>query len=292
MIPSAFRTLPLVRRSALAAAALLVAGQAFAGVYYKQETTSNPDTAGSMTAEVWVEGEKGRIEFTSSTNPMAPAGSYLVTEDGGRTMILVNPEEETWSEWDLEALAQTAGSLLNSLGGIVKFDFDDLETRVLEEGPGEEILGRKTRFFKQETSYTMLVKVIGLKQRQETETVTEMWLTDADPSHQVGLWLKNDPPKTGNEDLDQMIAASMDFPEGIPLRTRTTTVMRQVNRKGKVKNKQTSVSDNRVIAWENVDTSNIDFGVPSGFNEVPFMVPGADAEGGNPLKGLLNRDGR
>ena len=90
-----------------------------------------------------------------------------------------------------------------------------------------------------------------------------------------------------------MIAAQADFGEGVPLRTRTTTINRQVNKKGEVKKAQESVIDTKVTEWKETDTSGIDFDVPSGYTETPMVVPGAGGEEGegNPLKDLFKRNG-
>ena len=287
-----FPGLPLLSTLAVLVLSLASAPAALAGIHYQQETTSSPDNAAGMTAEVWIDQEKGRIEIRSSANPILPAGSYIVTQDGGRTFFLVDPEAETYSRFDVNAMLGAAGAMLDSLGGVVDFEFSQPQIEVLDEGAGDEVLGMSTRYLKQRVTYDMTIKVLGMKRSQQAESTTEMWIADIDSEHRIGMWLRTEPPRTGNAQLDEVIAAQSDFPEGVPLRTRTTTVSRQMNRKGEVKNESTSVVEMRVTSFEEVDTSGIDYSVPAGFAEVPMMVPGAtDEEGGNPLSGLFKRDG-
>ena len=69
------------------------------------------------------------------------------------------------------------------------------------------------------TAYDTSAKVLGFAMRSETESTTELWVTDDIGDFGLDVWLRSDPPKTGMDDLDRMIAASMPPVEGIPLRS-------------------------------------------------------------------------
>ena len=78
------------------ALALALALPLQAGVEYKARTWQEGKQANKQAdMSVWsrVDGDKARIEFQESGNPWMSQGSYLLTTDAGRTMVLVKPED-------------------------------------------------------------------------------------------------------------------------------------------------------------------------------------------------------
>ncbi|MGQ9835553.1 MAG: hypothetical protein ACUVRQ_06190 [Thermoanaerobaculaceae bacterium] len=88
----------MVKRSGfilrLSAAVLFLAAVAHAGVYYEAKTTNEGKGAETQDAYVkaWVSGEKIKIIFESSGNPVIEKGNYLLSTDGGKVVYLVIPE--------------------------------------------------------------------------------------------------------------------------------------------------------------------------------------------------------
>ena len=64
---------------------IMLSAPAFAGIYY-EATTKADGRAGQGQAAVvkgWVHGDKARVEFVESGNPMMAKGGYMLTKDGG-----------------------------------------------------------------------------------------------------------------------------------------------------------------------------------------------------------------
>ena len=118
---------------------VLLASPSWSGIHYTSRTYAegeNANDAASMDVEGWVDGDNAKILFTSSGNPMMGSGSYLVTTNGGSTLYLVNPQEKTYTEWDLEKMLGMAGSMMEGMGGVFKMNISDssVETLLTEDG--------------------------------------------------------------------------------------------------------------------------------------------------------------
>jgi hypothetical protein len=269
---------------------LLFALPALGDVYFKSETRfeqSQGKPPGPMAVEGWVKGEKGKFLFTESeSNPMMPEGSYLITEDGGRTFVLVNDRDKTWAVWDIEAMLRFVGSMMNSLGPLVKMEINEPQVELLSEEKGDSILGLPTTHYRIRTAYDMKVKVIGIKQRSETETVQDLWTTQAIEEEAFGAWLRKEPPKTGNEELDKLVSSEIEKTEGFLLRSVSETVSVS-GRKGNKRNTSRSITEITELDT-NPSIPNATFTFPrEEYQQVEMAPLPQDEEGGNPLKGLF-----
>jgi hypothetical protein len=79
-----------------------------------------------MEVRAWAEGEYGKVEFTRSDSDLIPAGSHLLTRDGGQTVYQIDPAARTYSVWDMEALFASLGQALKGAEGVVELDFKDV----------------------------------------------------------------------------------------------------------------------------------------------------------------------
>lgn len=248
----------------LAALALLAlaAAPAAAGIHYRADTTTQPEggKAQSTRVEAWVDGPNAKVVFVESDQPMFSKSSYLLTQDGGKTLFLVDPEEKTYTEWDLEGMLSAIGGIMESMKGLVNIEFSDPEVEKLAEEPGGELLGRAVTHSKYRTSYTTSIKVLGMKRQSSTETVQDLWTTKAFEDAGLGVWLRTEPPATGLEDLDRLITAEMDKVEGFPLKT--VSVATTTGQKGK---QQTVRTETVVSELEEVSVPAGTFEIPAGY---------------------------
>jgi hypothetical protein len=216
--------LAIAATAALAAVAL--AAPARAGIHYRATTTTDAPQAQGQTMEVeaWVDGENAKVSFVASDNPLLAEGAYLLTSDGGQTLLLVNPEEKTYSPFDLGAMAATAGAMLKGLGPLAKISFSNQKIEKLAEEAGPDILGYPTTHYRFRTSYDSVIKIMGMGQSAHNETTTDTWTTKGLSDAGFGAWLRREPPRTGIADLDQMIAGEVGKGiQGVPLKIASTT---------------------------------------------------------------------
>lgn len=247
--------------------AVALAAPARAGLYFEQAVTSQGAGEGmEMQVRGWADGEQARIEYTESNNPILSPGSYLLTTDGGETVLLVDPEEETYSVWDLSAAFQSLTRLEEMTGGMVKIDFQDPVSESLATDAGEEILGYPTTHHRWKSGFTLQMKMGFIDRSQRQETVTDAWVTDAVDDPGLFAWLRAMPPTTGDPELDEHLASEMRQVDGIVLRMvqETTTT----NKKGR---ERTSTTRFEVTTLREESIPEDRFAMPEGYTEVPLM---------------------
>ena len=263
------RSKPLVITAFLLA---LAAAPAFAGIHYKSVTRTEAPSGrggGDTQAEGWVDGGKARVDFHSSANPVTKAGSYLITKDGGKTIYLVDPEEKTYAEWDLQAMMGLAGGIMNGIGPVLKFQFTDPKVEKLLDEDGGTVAGLPTRHVRYRTSYTLTVKVFGMGSSSDVVTDEDIWATQRLSDVGLGVWLRAEPLRTGNEQLDKMIASGREKIQGFPLKM-TSVSTNTDKKKGKQTVTRTSMEVTELDTSASVPASS--FEIPAGYKETQMMV--------------------
>lgn len=248
----------------------LLASPAFAGIYY-EAITNIEDNSGkkidSQKVKSWVDGAKLKVLFDEGgNNPMTATGSYIVTTDGGKTLFLVNPKDKTYAQWDLDAMLQTAGAMLNSLKGVVSVEFSSPESQLLGKESGGTILGYPTTHYRYRTSFTMRTKILGMKQESTTETLQDVWTTTAITDPGMFVWLRKEPPRTGNEEMDKFIRQEANKIEGVMLKNVSVSTTR--NQKGK---ESTSKSTSVVTVLREESVPGNTFDIPSDYQRTEMM---------------------
>jgi hypothetical protein len=252
--------------------AFAMAAPARAGVHYKAAThTDAPSRSHVIQVEGWVAGDRARVEFQASDNPFARSGTYMLTKDGGRTLYLVNPEDRTYVQWSVEGLLGAFGGIMNGgLGPMLKIEFTDPKVEKLAEEDGGTIVGIPTRHYRYRTSYSMKVKVFGLGRATDVVSEQDVWVADRLQDQGLGVWLRNEPPATGNADFDKLVAAGREKVHGFPLKSVTVTTSTQ-------KDKQTVTrSTMEVTELTTTTVPEERFELPAGYQEreLPRSRPG------------------
>jgi len=270
-----------------ASALMLTAGVVFGGVQFTSVTRSEGPQATTLTVRGWAEGNSARVEFVEGTLPMASKDGYMITRDGGQTLFLVNPEEKTYARFDLDAMLGTLGSVMQSIGPLVKIEFKDPKVEQLGSGPGEVLLGMPTTHLRFRTSYAMEMRIFGRRTAQSIVNDEEVWVTTGLGDMGLRAWLRKGPPKTGDPEFDKLIAAQWQMYEGFPLKT--VTVATTTDDKGK---SQTTRTVMEVTSLEVTSIPDSTFVIPAGYTETQ-LVPMAEGQQGegeageNPLSRLF-----
>ena len=285
----------LSRSIAVAALFLAVAAPGFAGIHYKATTTTQDAASktNQIKVEAWVSGDNAKIAFLESGgNPVAQEGTYLVTKDGGHTLYLVNPEEKTYAKWDLESMLGTIGSVMNGMGPLLKIQFSNVKVDKVSEGDGGTLLGLPTRNAKLRTSYTMTIKVLGMGNTSDVVTEQDIWSTTKLQDAGLGVWLRAEPPRTGNAEFDKLISADAYKIAGFPLKI--VGVSTSTSKKGKTATTRSTMEVTQLDANASVPASA--FEIPKGYEEAQMLpTQGAEQQGEGQqeekggLGGLLRR---
>lgn len=258
--------------SILAAALFVAAAPAFAGIHYKSSTKTEDARGHSSEVQVegWVAGEKAKVEFKESTNP-SPAtqkGTYLLTKDAGKTLYLVNPEEKTYAVWDLNAMLGAVGSIMNGMGPVLRIQFSEPKVEKVADEDGGTVAGQPAHHTKYRTTYTTTVKVFGMGRSNDVVSEQDFWTTTRLPDAGLGVWLRAQPPRTGNADFDRLLTTERYKIQGYPLKMVTVTTSTDP------KSGKSSTSRNTMEVTQ-LDTSAAvpaaSFEIPAGYKEAQLL---------------------
>lgn len=219
-----------------------IALPAMSGVYFSAATTSEGQKGAEManaTVKGWASGDNARVEFVASGNPMMKEGMYIITRDGGKTAYLVNPKDKTYMKWDMDQMMGAMGSMMKGMGGMFSMSFSNPKVEKLSEEDGGVIVGLPTRHYRYHTSYTMEMKIMGMRQVSNIVKDEEIWAASKLAEMALGIWLRKEPAKTGNEQFDALIAAGRQKFEGFPLKL--VTVSTTTDDKGKSRVSKTTM---------------------------------------------------
>jgi hypothetical protein len=276
--------------SLIALGLVLAAHAASAGVFYAATNRTTGDQAASAAdwqVTAWVDGDNAKIEFQSSDNAMLPAGSYLLTNDGGQTVLLVNEAEGTYSRWDLEAMMGMVGGILGAEGGMLSIELSNLSVDKLSEESAGSLLGYSAKRYEYRTSYDMQLKVLGMKRSNQVEINQEIWSTRAiDDAAALGFWLRKEPPSLGNEGFDELLRAEMSKVDGFPLKTVTATTTTAAKGKSTT---QTAIMEVTELRRESIDPATFALDPSLVEQPMPMMDMGEEEEEEGGLRGLLRR---
>jgi len=256
----------------IGAALFVAAVPAFAGIHYKSITkTDGPRNPGNeVQVEGWVSGEKAKVEFKDSTspNPVTQKGTYMLTKDGGKTLYLVNPEEKTYAVLDLSAMLGTVGTVMNGMGPLLKIQFSEPQVEKIADEDGGTVAGVPAHHTKYRTSYTTTVKVLGMGRSSAVVSEQDFWTTTKLSDPGMGVWLRAEPPRTGNADFDRLLTAEKYKLQGYPLKMVTVTT----NTDSKNGKATTSHSTMEVTQLEtNASVPAASFELPAGYKETQMM---------------------
>lgn len=267
-------------------AAAMLAAPASAAIHYQATTdTSGDGQKMQMVVEGWVDGGNAKVEFKDSDNPLMGDGTYLITKDGAKTLLLVNPKEKTYAVFDVSAMIGMAGAMMSSMGSMLKMEVVDPKVETVVDEDGGAVLGLPTRHLRFQHSYTLQVKVLGMSQVSEVEQVQDVWVTNAIRDPGLGAWLRTSPPKTGVESLDKLIAMQAGKIEGFPLKTEAVSTTR--SDKGKAMTTRTTMVVTQLDADAAAPPAST-FEVPAGYQATELLPMGE----GNPFESLMKEKGR
>ncbi len=250
-----------------------------AGQYYEAVTSNGfaGQSAGSLTSTVhaWVDGDSAKVEFQESAEAgLFKAGSYLVTQDGGETLYLVNPEEMTITTLDFDNIIGMAGTMMEAMGGVVNMEFSDFSNEKVSEGPGESILGFSTTLAHFRTGYTMSISVFGFERDSRVDTENRVWCSDELDTNGLRVWLRPDRFRTGNDDFDELIKQQYATMDCLPLRSEIITTMSGSG------DESVTITTMEVIQLREESVPASVFELPAGYEHVSLMegIAGAQPE--------------
>ncbi len=248
----------------------------FAGISYTATVQGDAPAGAKAAAQDgtingWASGQNGKVEFIGNANPMMPSGSYLITRDGAQNLVLVDPTRKTYSKFSVQAMLDATGGMMQGMKSMMKMQFESPKIEKLLEESGGLVAGLPTRHYKYRTTYTVDIDYMG---HHRTVTVLEedIWATTKALDPAMGIWLKKQPTKTGDEELDAMIAAEMNKVPGFPLKRISVTMTESEGKRQTFRNRMEVTR----LTVKPVPLST--FQIPAGYKEQPVEMNGMEEE--------------
>jgi hypothetical protein len=239
---------------------MIATAQAFAGVEFVAQTRS--EGGGDVTVHAFVSGSRAKVVFVESEADLYASGDYMLSPDEGKTLYVISPSTRTYTQYDVQAMMAGMGGMVHDMRGMMKVSFESPKVEKLLEENGGLIAGLPTRHYRYRTSYTVSMNMAGAH-KVSTVMEEDIWATEELVDPALKVWLKQDPPTTGDEQVDKMIRAEMAKVQGFPLKRLTVT--RTVDSRGE----QKSRSEMDVLEVKQLEVPDTEFAMPRGYREVP-----------------------
>jgi hypothetical protein len=218
-------------------------------------------------------GDNAKIEILDS-GPMSGdnttfgnKGSYFLMTEGGKKMLLVDPSQKSYLEWDMQSMMAGLAKMMNAVGGLVKMEMSDVKIDTQELGAGETVQGYPTRHVRMNQNYTVTARVFGKAHVSKTESTIDYYFAPAlkakNPFVQNSQAWANSFDMFNNPDYKSQMAAAQAKLTGVPVKTVVRTV--STDDKGK---QQTSVVTSEMLNFKNLDVPKSEFEIPTGYQLV------------------------
>jgi Domain of unknown function (DUF4412) len=239
---------------------LIAAAYCLAGVEFVAQTRS--DGGGDVTVHAYVSGSRAKVVFVESAAELYNTGDYMLSPDEGKTLYMISPGTKTYTKYDVQSMMQGMGGMVQGMRGMMKVNFESPRVEKLLEEPGGRVAGLPTRHYRYRTSYTVSMHITGSK-KVSNIIEEDIWTTDKLVDPALKIWLKREPPSTGDEQVDKMIRVEMSKVEGFPLKRVTVTRTSDAN------GEHSTRSEMDVLEVKQVRVPLSVFAIPRGYREVP-----------------------
>jgi len=206
----------------------VAAGQGVYGaVQYEFRQTTHSDLesmpATDMTGRGILDGDRSRVDFL--TGDAFPVGSYVFTLNGSRTLTYVDPTKKTYVEVNAAGVASAIGTARITISN------KKVAVSQLEDHP--MIAGLPTDHYQMTLDYDITLGFGSIPLTQTVHETIDKWVTQAFGN--VGQdFLSSGAVRTGNPELDELVAAENTKIKGFPLKQmmRVSTTMHRENVRG------------------------------------------------------------
>ncbi len=130
-------------------------------------------------------GNDGRIDILETSaqgggsEMFGGKGSYFLVLDGGKKMLLVNPAEKQYMQWDMASMLAGMSKMVNAVGGLVKMEMSEVKIDAHNMGAGETLQGYPTVHYQLVENYTVSMKMFGRSSKSRSETTTDYYFAPA-----------------------------------------------------------------------------------------------------------------
>ena len=208
-----------MRERVLGVMLLFAVQTASAAIQYDFRQTTSSDAEGAQAVDcsgkAVIDGERSRVEFVNCN--AYPPGSFVLTTNGSRMLTFVDPAKKVYADVNAAAVASALGS--------AKITVSNKKIGNTEMTDHPVIAGLPTDHYRLTLDYDITVTFGTTPLTQTVHTIIDRWTT-ATFGDVAETFLSSGAVRTGNPDLDDLIAVENAKGKGFPLRQiiRTTTI--------------------------------------------------------------------
>jgi hypothetical protein len=229
-----------------------------------------------------IDGKKSRIDFLTG-NGYTP-GSYVISTDGSRNLIFVDPLRKTFAEMNIGAVLAGLGSANLAVENL-KSKFEELPDHTV-------IAGLPTDHRRLTLQYDVTMRFGTIVLKQAVNTVIDKWTTNA--FGEVGeTFLSSGGFHTGNSQVDELIDMETTRFKGLALKqtvqvTTTNQGPHLPNSELKIENSRKQTTETTLISVRSHDAGVEVFQVPASYRredastkelEAPFRALSMEPSG-------------
>jgi hypothetical protein len=189
---------------------LLFAPPAGPGLRYHAQV----ELPAALSVNVWVEGDRARLEIESSDEPSLAAGTAMLTSDRGENLVVLDPAKQEFFPLSHELITgfkqRAADRLLITCGPI--------SSETLAEDPGAVLAGYATRHLRFHIRLTAHQAAPSGEITSEIDVFEHIWLTEELRQRNIGLTLLSDSSGTGFPVLDEYLRKQLGELPGFVLK--------------------------------------------------------------------------
>ncbi|MEI7880483.1 MAG: DUF4412 domain-containing protein [bacterium] len=266
--------MPITKKTIVTLVACAWSIQSFAGYQITVKSASDAAHHGKKgpdhsVVQMTTDSNKVRIDFKEGEAPGASNGSYLLSQDNGKTFIMVLPKDKTYMKWDMDSMMNMAGTM----GNMMQMKVSDPKIEIVLDEAGPALLGYPTRHYKFHSSYRMSMSVMGFKNESSISKIEETWTTTQLDLAPFGIWAGKT-PKTNNEGFDQLIRVEKSKMKGIPLKS--LSIQSNADSQGKTNIVKSSME---VTEIKTVGSTAVSFEIPENYKEMSLPMSSGNDEG-------------
>lgn len=244
----------------------LVAHSGYPAIQYEFFQTSRGDSdsvqASDMNARAVVDGLRTRVDFLSGS--AYPPGTYVISTDGAKKLLFVDPTQKTYTEFNTLAVAAAIGT--------TNITIANMQSSVVKLDDGKIIAGIPTDHYRLTMSYDITVHR-RLPITQSVRTTIEKWTTVRFGDQTTAAF--ENVVQTGNKQIDDLITAETTKIKGFPLRQTVQVITTSQFDQGKKSELQLPATRTRthemtVTSVTEVQPKDSLFRVPADFRKLNF----------------------
>lgn len=242
---------------------LAMAVPAHAAVRYLivTEITKEGDTE-VISERVTADGDNARVDFVDPDGTPAPDGGFIVTNDGGKTLAVVDDGSAMCGEWSTSELFMAVARMAEKGRKLVNANFKEMTTEKVLEETGEEMLGYPTTRIRLETKYGATGRFMFLKVNYDVEEKSDIWMTTEIEMPQVEEQWLTAATQSGFDYVDQLTESYLAHVIG-PVLKEVRTVRLINARSGKAEEKTETMTVRSIEFLDAADLSPETFASPA-----------------------------